>query len=237
MAEPKTPRRGATPAGGSTATPAAAEPLTIKQQRAARIAEKLAEARRVHARAGRRRRLIIVGAIAAAAAVIISLVVFALTSGAPKGSSTASIEGLQTYSGLTSNHVKGSVSYPQAPPVGGDHSAVPLNCAVYSEPVPNENAVHSLEHGSVWVTYDPARIAGDQLASLRKAIPKTYAILSPYQGLPSPVVASAWGAQVQINSVDDPRIADFIAKYRMAKTAPEPGAPCTGGIDGPGKVS
>ncbi|MGH7753646.1 MAG: DUF3105 domain-containing protein, partial [Gemmatimonadales bacterium] len=145
---------------------------------------------------------------------IVSLVVLAVISGTPKGSPTASIEGLQTYSGLTSNHVKGPVTYPQTPPAGGDHSAVPLNCAVYGEPVPNENAVHSLEHGSVWVTYDPARVTGDQLASLRKAIPRTYAILSPYQGLPSPIVASAWGAQVQIGSVDDPRIADFIAKYR-----------------------
>ncbi|MFY4614573.1 DUF3105 domain-containing protein, partial [Escherichia coli] len=136
-----------------------------------------------------------------------------------------------------SNHVTGPVTYDQTPPVGGDHSAVLLNCGVYSEPVPNENAIHSLEHGSVWITYDPDRVAADQVTALRKAVPGTYAILSPYKGLPSAIVVSAWGAQVQLDSPDDLRLSNFIAKYRKAQTAPEPGAPCNGGLDGPGKVS
>ncbi len=225
------------PGGSKAAAPASTEELTIKQRRAIKIAAKLAAVKATHDRARRKRILAITAGWTVAAAIVVTLVVLAISSAIPKGSSSAAIQGLQTFPGLTQNHVTGPVNYKQTPPVGGDHSPVPLNCAVYSEPVPNENAVHSLEHGSVWITYDPAAITGDQLTALRKEIPKTYAILSPYKGLPSPVVASAWGAQVQVGSVDDPRIANFIAKYRQSASAPEPGAPCTGGIDGPGKVS
>ena len=39
--------------------------------------------------------------------------------------------------------------------MGGDHFARWLACDVYDEEVPAELAVHSLEHGAVWVTYDP----------------------------------------------------------------------------------
>ena len=152
-------------------------------------------------------------------------------------SSIASINGVQIFPGLVTKHVDGPVKYQQTPPVGGEHSPVWLNCAVYSDPVPNENAVHSLEHSAVWITYDPTIITGDQLTALRKLIPKTYAILSPYPGLPAPIVASAWGAQLKVNQVNDPRIVEFIAKYRESKSAPEPGATCSGGLDGPGKLS
>ncbi|MCU6481806.1 DUF3105 domain-containing protein [Arthrobacter sp. A2-55] len=217
--------------------PAPGRSLTVKEQRAAQIAAKLAEHKSRHEKARRKRAAAIIAAWAAAAVVVALLVVFAVTSTLPKGSPSAAIAGLQTFPGLSRNHVNGRVAYQQTPPVGGDHSQVLLNCAIYSQPVPNENAVHSLEHGSVWVTYDPAVITGAKLATLRGEIPTSYAILSPFQGLPSPVVASAWGAQIKVQSVDDPRITKFMARYRGASTAPEPGAACTGGIDGPGKVA
>ncbi len=183
-----------------------------------------------------RRNGLIVGGTAVV--VVIALVVFMATNGSNKAPSKSSaIAGVQTFTGLSTKHVSGTVQYQQIPPVGGEHSAVWLNCAIYSEPVPNENAVHSLEHSAVWITYDPAVITGDQLTALRKSIPKTYAILSPYPGLPAPIVASAWGVQLKVSRVDDPRISEFLAKYREAKSAPEPSATCTGGLDGPGKLS
>lgn len=219
--------RGSRPVPGST---------SLKQQRAADIQQKLAGYKAQHRRRRRNRLILIITAWTVGVALVAGLVVFAVTSTMPKTPPVA-IEGVQTLSGLSANHVNGPVEYPQAPPAGGDHSQIPLNCAVYTEPVPNENAVHSLEHGAVWVTYDPDAVTGEQLELLRRDIPSTYAILSPYEGLPSPVIASAWGAQLKASGADDPRIKDFISKYRSAKSAPEPGAPCTGGLDGPGKLT
>ncbi len=193
--------------------------------------QKLKVVKGKQARAKRNR---LVGFVVAGAAllIVVSLVV---TNGSGKGA--LAIEGVQTFTGITPNHVGGAVNYPQTPPVGGAHAGAWLNCGVYADPVQNENAVHSLEHGAVWITYDASAITGEELTTLRKAIPKTYVILSPYQGLPAPIVASAWGVQLKVSLANDPRISEFISKYRSANSAPEPGAPCTGGIDGPDKIS
>lgn len=132
---------------------------------------------------------------------------------------------------VTQGHVDTTVSYAQTPPAGGEHAPVWLNCGTYPAPVKNENAVHSMEHGAVWVTYRPD-LPPAQVDALRKAMPSTYAVLSPFTGLKSPVVASAWGKQLALTGVEDPRLAAFIKTYRMGPQSPEPGAACTGGTDG-----
>jgi hypothetical protein len=143
------------------------------------------------------------------------------------------IDGLQTYDN-DATHVAGAVEYPQTPPAGGPHNAVWMNCGVYDQPVPNENAVHDLEHGAVWATYDPS-LPQSEVDELIAAMPDTYAVVSPYEGLDSPIVLSAWDAQVAIDSPADPRLDAFVERFWQSSSAPEPGAPCTGGIDAPGK--
>jgi hypothetical protein len=90
-----------------------------------------------------------------------------------------------------------------------------------------------MEHGAVWVTYSPDLPAA-QVEKLRRAIPDTYAVLSPYPGIKAPVVASAWGKQLSLSGPDDPRLAAFVRAYRQGPQTPEPGASCTGGTDGSG---
>lgn len=142
----------------------------------------------------------------------------------------AGLEGIREYE-VKSEHVISPVDYEQEPPAGGPHNPLWLNCGVYDEPVPNENAVHSMEHGAVWITYDPA-LGADDVATLEAATPDTYAILSPYEGLPSAVVISAWGRQLLLDSPEDPRLEAFMSAHRMGGVAPEIGAPCTGSSDG-----
>ena len=142
-------------------------------------------------------------------------------------------EGVESFSNLSRNHVEGTVSYPQTPPVGGDPNAVWQNCGFYSAPVQNEHAVHSMEHGAVWITYQPD-LSSDQVEVLRNlAHDDTYVLVSPYPDLPAPVVASAWGKQLQLDSADDPRLDQFVSAFREGPQTPEPGAPCTGGTGGP----
>jgi hypothetical protein len=121
------------------------------------------------------------------------------------------------------------VAYAEHPPVGGVHNPVWQDCGFYAEPVANENAVHSLEHGAVWITYAPD-LPQDQVATLRElAERQSHILVSPMEDLPSPMVASAWNRQLALDGADDPRLEEFIRAFRLSPQAPEPGAACTGG--------
>ena len=150
---------------------------------------------------------------------------------------TPSLDGVVTFSNLERGHKAGPITYPQTPPVGGVHNEVWQNCGIYDKPVANENAVHSLEHGAVWITYRPD-LPADQVEQLRKLVRgHGHALLSPYPNLPAPVVASAWGVQLKIegssNPASDPRLPLFIQKYEQGTQTPEPGASCRNGTGNP----
>jgi putative peptide zinc metalloprotease protein len=142
-------------------------------------------------------------------------------------------EGVRTYDVGTRAHVEGPVTYAESPPVGGPHSRLWQNCGFYSTPIASEHAVHSMEHGAVWITYRPD-LSASQVAALRVlADKKSYVLVSPDPALPAPVVASAWGRQLRLTSSDDPRLDQFVRLFRSGLQAPEHGGPCTGGIGSP----
>ncbi|GAA1800102.1 DUF3105 domain-containing protein [Nostocoides veronense] len=201
---------------------------------AARRAQ-LEAVRKQQAQAERRRGMAIWGSGLAVLLLIAGVVGFTIVKDR-QSAGKVSLDAVKTYKYEGGKHTDQTVKYAENPPVGGEHSGTWLNCGVYDKPVPNENAVHSLEHGAVWVTYDPKLPSAD-VDKLRKEIPSTYMVLSPFDGLPSPVVASAWGKQLTLTGADDPRLEAFIAAYRQGPQTPEPGAVCTGGMDADGKVS
>jgi putative peptide zinc metalloprotease protein len=142
-------------------------------------------------------------------------------------------EGVRSFENLGSEHTESPVSYGQTPPVGGNHAPVWQNCGFYAEPVRAENAVHSMEHGAVWITYRPG-LPEERLEPLRElARVHDYVLASPYPDLPSPVVASAWGKQLRLDSAGDPRLDRFVRAFRLGPQTPEPGAPCSGGTGSP----
>lgn len=144
------------------------------------------------------------------------------------------IEGVQTFPDLDRGHTLEPVTYAQTPPAGGPHNPAWQNCGVYTQPIPNENAVHSLEHGAIWITYHPD-LPESEVQELQALTRQSgFRLLSPYPDLPSPIVLSAWGYQIQLEQADDARLTDFIRKYEQNPRGPEPGAPCTGGVGLPG---
>ncbi|MBZ0283910.1 MAG: DUF3105 domain-containing protein [Anaerolineae bacterium] len=171
-------------------------------------------------------RLIIGGSLGLTAVIIGVIVVI---SGQRNYVTNAVIDGIQIISGLVATHTDAAVEYPQTPPAGGPHNAVWQTCGVYVEPLVNEHAVHSLEHGAVWITYQPD-LPADQLQTLQDLTRRgTHRLLSPYPGIDSPIVVSAWGYQLHLERADDPRLGLFIAKYEQGPSTPELGATCSGG--------
>lgn len=156
-------------------------------------------------------------------------------SSANGSSATSTIPGVSLYANLARNHTDGKVNYPIRPPVGGAHSPIWTNCGIYTQSVPDENTVHSLEHGAVWITYLPS--ASDQTIATLQALVKghDHAILSPYPNQPAPVIITAWGAQLTVSAASDPRLAQFLATYENSPQAPEPNGECTGGVGTPAR--
>jgi hypothetical protein len=153
---------------------------------------------------------------------------FANTSAAINGSM---IEGVKTFPDRNEYHKHVSVvAEPEAtnPPVFGEHFPTWQNCGAYDKPINLGNALHSMEHGAVWLTYrpnlDPADIKG--LQDLIHG--HGYVLMSPYSKQTVDVVMTAWGVQLVVESLPDIRIQKFIEYFELGPQNPEPGAPCSG---------
>jgi hypothetical protein len=143
------------------------------------------------------------------------------------------IDGLESYDySAGQTHTTAAVDYSESPPVGGEHEPPPnwADCTgtVYDVDIRHENAVHSLEHGAVWITYDPATVSDDDIATLTELVDGTSGrMLSPYEGLDSPISVQSWNHQLKVDSATDPRIEQFAELFTYnADYYPEPGASC-----------
>ena len=195
--------------------------------------------------------------IAVAAAIIVLIVGVLAASGGDKndskdeensstiGEDSSTIGEVEQFTGLSTTHIEdpaqgGTVEESNAffdqeglPPAGGQHFEVWLNCGVYDQPVPTGNALHSLEHGAVWIAYQPDLPSGD-VEILRDIVGDSgRRILSPYPDLAAPIVLTAWGFRLRLDTVDDDLIQQFISAYEDSATSPEPGASCRQGTGEP----
>jgi hypothetical protein len=135
-------------------------------------------------------------------------------------------------------HKEGPQTYATNPPVGGAHNPVWQNCMgdVYPQPIANEHAVHSLEHGAVWVTYKQG-LAADQVSKLQEKVQgRDYMLMSPIANLDKNISLQAWGYQLKLDNADDKRIDEFIQALRLKATL-EPNAACSSGNTTTGPVA
>ncbi|HEX6196932.1 MAG TPA: DUF3105 domain-containing protein, partial [Jiangellaceae bacterium] len=191
----------------------------------------------------RRQKLLIYGVAGLVVVLIAALVAYQMVQqGEEEDRLAADIEGLQELEIADREHVEGTVDYEAEydtlPPAGGNHNAAWLNCGIYDTAVPSENAVHALEHGAVWITYQPD-LAEGQVDTLHDVVrdldssESDYVIVSPFEGLGSPIVASAWGLQVSVDDPSDERLEQFLHQYVRGPQTIEPGAACQGGVGSP----
>jgi hypothetical protein len=142
-------------------------------------------------------------------------------------------------------HHNGRVRYWVTPPSGGDHYPVWANCGVYDQPIPSEKAVHAHEHGAVWITYRPDLPRADvekleafvrrqplvvvTIKGVRRETNERYILMSPFPGLPAPIVVTSWAHQLRLDSPDDPRLQRYVDTFRVnPEYSPEYGPTCEG---------
>lgn len=128
------------------------------------------------------------------------------------------------------SHEFGPLKYPTAPPVGGAHNPNWQRCLgdIYPAAIANENAVHSMEHGAIWITYRPD-LPANQVATLAaKVRGNDFMLMSPYPGQDKPISVQTWGFQLKVDNASDSRIGEFITTLREVSSA-EPGSVCSAG--------
>jgi hypothetical protein len=140
--------------------------------------------------------------------------------------------GIEVYPATTNDTVEGPIDYERHPPTNGDHDPLWQNCGFYEEPIEDRHAVHSMDHGVVWITYRP-NLPEQQIKSLRPYGKENYVIVSPYPGQNAPVTVTSWRVQLELNGADDPRLRRFVNQFRISELAPLSGNRCTLGVGSP----
>jgi hypothetical protein len=147
------------------------------------------------------------------------------------------IQGIVDFGTMSRGH-DDNVVYPDngLPPAGGVHANTWINCGIYYDPIESRYAVHALEHGAAWITYQPD-LPDNEIEELRDyARGRSFMIVSPFPEQRSPVVISSWSYQLEVEEADDPRIERFIEQNRLGPRTPEPGATCGNGTGTPDEM-
>jgi len=150
-----------------------------------------------------------------------------------------SIEGIEIFPDPGQGHVDGDINYAVGEPAGGQHNPVWQNCGIYAEPVRVENVVHSMEHGAVWIAYQPdlpesqVEILRENVRQERRNRREALIVMAPKPDLEDPIVLTAWRAQLRLDDASDERVAEFLGRFQRGAFTPEPGASCSGGIGEP----
>src|SRR5215210_4828517 len=160
-------------------------PTTRAERRQAMIKDKRQERMKLYQR-NRREMLIIKYTSIALAVIVVVALVFAGFVYLRDRDLNQEPDGVVTFDYADANHIDGPIDYSaqpdyqgEIPPAGGAHNPVPQQCDVYDAPIRPENAVHSLEHGAVWITYQPT-LPQDQIDRLRDiAEGDEYMLMSP----------------------------------------------------------
>ncbi|MHB9857070.1 DUF3105 domain-containing protein [Streptomyces sp. YIM S03343] len=211
---------------------------TSKKQATTARQAKIEEMRRAQKARDRRNRILIITISSVITAGLIGWGTYAVNSANEKEDQKAAAakkpirgEEISDAKKLGRSHVTGNADDTTNPPVGGDHSETWMNCdgTVYTQPVASDKAVHSMEHGAVWVTYNAKASAADIKTLSDRVSQTSYTLMSPYKTQSGPVMLSAWGHQLSVSKASDSRVEQFLNKYVQGAQTPEPGAACSGG--------
>ena len=105
------------------------------------------------------------------------------------------------------------------PSVGHPFGAPVQPTGVHDDELADVDVVHNLEHGLVWIAYDPAQLSAADVAKLQ-AIVETFGgrgqgiILSPRSANDDAIALVSWARLETLNSLDIAAVCDFIITNR-----------------------
>ena len=106
---------------------------------------------------------------------------------------------------------------------GGMHDRRPLTAGFYEAQIADGAAIHALEHGLIWIAYQPDLVTPEDIEALRGLQDRFSrdVVVSPRPQNESPVAALSWGRILRLDFADDDLLNGFVRSNR--DRSPEPG--------------
>ncbi|OGE80761.1 MAG: hypothetical protein A3H72_02390 [Candidatus Doudnabacteria bacterium RIFCSPLOWO2_02_FULL_48_8] len=124
----------------------------------------------------------------------------------------------QTFENQGNEHLtEGSTDHPaynSNPPTSGWHWPQPAAWGVYSSTLPDEQLIHNLEHGGIWISYKPGTVDQttiDKLQDFTKRYRKV--IIEPRETNEAPIAFCAWTRLQTFAQFDELAMIKFIEAY------------------------
>lgn len=117
----------------------------------------------------------------------------------------------------------------EEPPTSGNHGE-PIPKGAYTTELPDYNTIHNLEHGYVYISYQPD-LPQDEIDKLSGLFFKPYSnlefaptkvIMAPRAANTSPIIMSSWNRSLVFDSYDEQQMMDYYLSN--VNKSPEPAA-------------
>ncbi len=138
---------------------------------------------------------------------------------------------------VSATHVNGDIDYSNHsnPPTYGDHhpsdslgtdsdpGITPRSTGIYTTEQPDEDLIHNLEHGHVWISYDPSLLSDADIAALEQLVRDgagnaegsgVGVILTPRPANDQAIALASWAHLQTLDSYDPSLIRDFVDTNR-----------------------
>lgn len=110
-------------------------------------------------------------------------------------------------------------AYNSNPPTSGWHYIQPAPWGPYQNELPDEQLIHNLEHGGIWISYknvdQQTKDALEKIAGRESKV-----VVGPRSKNSAPIVLASWGRLLELQSFDEKIVRDFIKANR--NRSPEP---------------
>jgi hypothetical protein len=113
------------------------------------------------------------------------------------------------------NHIgaEQTTTYNTNPPTSGSHWASPAGWGFNDKELPDEQLVHNIEHGGIWITYkDLDEESINRLKDIAKSNSNSVVITKREENN-NPLVVASWGRMMRLTEVDEALIQKYIDTY------------------------
>ena len=129
-----------------------------------------------------------------------------------------SVEGTVEYDIVGRNHIAGGTAgsgYKSNPPSSGPHWSNPAKNGVYDSSLPDEQLIHNLEHGQIWISYK-SDVSDEVKNKLKEIVGEDdwKVVLAPRDKNETIIALVGWGRVLKLDQLDENKVKDFIRTYR-----------------------